>query len=118
MTAQEALIKTGLAFVPAQYRKTIELLDEKPMSCDELSKQLDTSLEYARIILGKLHKAKVTHIVSWRRIGRAGVCTKVWGLGIGDAKQPQKMTPTERTRKHRALKKGLSGEVRLGVWGL
>jgi predicted ArsR family transcriptional regulator len=118
MTEFEALIKAGLAFIPAQHRKTIELLDKKPLSCSELAKQLDTSLEYARVILGNLQKAKVACVVSWRRERKVGTATKVWGLGVKDERQPPKLTASERSARYRVKKKNTSGEVRLGIWGL
>jgi hypothetical protein len=117
MTEFEALTKAGLAFIPDQYKKTIQLLNESPMSCDELAQALNTSLEYSRVILGKLHKVKVACIIRWKRASCRGVHSKVWGLGTKDAPQPKKMTDRERQQKYRANKKGLSGEVRLGIWG-
>ena len=118
MTPQDALIKVGLSFVPEQYRKAIALIDQKPMSCSDLAKELDTSLEYSRLILSRLHKAKVACVVHWSRTRTNGIPTKIWGLGTKDEKQPVKLLARERSKRYRDSKKGLSGEVRLGVWGL
>jgi hypothetical protein len=118
MTHDEALTKTALTFIPDQYRSAIRILSESPLSCSELAKQLDTSLEYARVILGNLQKAKVACVVSWRRECKVGTATKVWGLGVKDERQPNKLTPSERSARYRVKKKNTSGEVRLGIWGL
>jgi predicted ArsR family transcriptional regulator len=118
MTPTEALTKASLAFLPTQYRKTILALSEEPMSCEELAEKLETSLEYARLILNRLHKAKVACVVHWRRTPSNGMPTKMWGLGTRDEKQPPKLTRAEISKRHRDNRRGLSGEIRLGLWGL
>ncbi len=118
MTHNEALTKAALAFLPRQYRKTIELIADEPLTNEELAEKLKTSNEYARRILYNLHREKVACVVHWRRTSCNGVHTKLWGLGVKDERQPPKLTPSERSARYRASKKNTSGEVRLGIWGL
>ncbi len=118
MTHNEALTKAALAFLPRQYRKTIELIADEPLTNEELAEKLKTSNEYARRILYNLHREKVACVVHWRRTSCNGVHTKLWGLGTKDVKQPPKLTASERSKRYRDNKRGLSGEVRLGLFGL
>lgn len=118
MTKNDALNKAGLHFLPRQYRKAIEMLYDESMTCEQLAVKLDTSKEYTRLILGRLHKAKVACAVHWRREREVGVFTKVWGIGSKDEKQPPKLARHEISKRYRNRKRGASGEVRIGVWGL
>ncbi len=118
MTPTEALTKAAVAFLPRQYRKTIELIADEPLTNEELAEKLETSNEYARRILYRLHRAKVVCVADWRRTGTNGVPTKVWMIGTKDVKQPPKLTASERSKRYRDNKRGLSGEVRLGLFGL
>ena len=113
-----AITTAALAFLPAQYRATISLIYVTPCTCEDVAKHLNTSNEYARKILTKLHKLKVACAVSWRRTGRNGMPTKVWGLGEKDARPPEKLTRSQISKRHRDSKRIASGSVRLGVWGL
>lgn len=118
MSPNEAIQKAGIAFIPNQYRKAILAIAESPMSCEELAEKLETSIEYSRLVLHRLHKAKVACIVHWRRTSCNGTHTKMWGLGTKDEKQPVKLTAAERSKRYRDNKRGLSGEVRLGMFGI
>ena len=118
VTADEAIQKAALTFLPKQYGAVILALDQKGMTIEEVGEKIGTTAEYARRILCRLHKMKVTCVVSWRRTRATGVHTKIWGLGDKDEKQPQKLTRRQISARYRQNQRGLTGEVRLGMFGL
>jgi hypothetical protein len=109
----------GLDFIPKQYARTLELLaTDGPLTLESLSVELNTSLEYSRLIIHRLHKCGVVCVVHWKRTGANGMPTKVWGFGNKDVRQPSKLTPAERSKRSREKKKVLDGSVRIGIWGI
>jgi predicted ArsR family transcriptional regulator len=115
---EEIMQQVALDFLPKQYRKTLAILAEEPVTVESLSVELDTSLEYARLVMHRLKKCGVVCVVHWKRTGTNGMPTKVWGFGNKDVRQPSKLTNAERSARSRRKKKVLEGSVRIGIWGI
>jgi len=111
--------QVGLDFIPTQYQRALEILAaDGPITVEALSVELNTSLEYSRLVMHRLKRIGVVCVVHWKRTGANGMPTKVWGFGNKDVRQPSKLTPAERSARSRMKKKVLEGSVRLGIWGI
>lgn len=85
----------------------IKLMWEGIYTCEQLAEETGlhyvTVLEYTRA----LHRFGAAHIASWEKDGRGRDLIKVYKLGPGKDAKRQRMTPAERSARHRSKQRHL-----------
>jgi transcription initiation factor IIE alpha subunit len=114
MTADEAMAKAALAYLPATYKRTIELLAQEETDANGIAKHLGMTLGAAYKLLMVLRDLRVIRIAKYVRMTKSGTEIKLWGLGEKNANRPIKQTASERCKAYRERKKVPT----IGVWGL
>lgn len=114
MTADEAMAKAALAYLPATYKRAIELLAENESDATGIAKHLGMTVGAAYKLVMTLRDLGVLRVAGYVRLTTAGSEVKLWGLGTKNAPRPKKLTASERCKAFRERKKVTT----LGVWGL
>ncbi len=114
MTADEAIQKAALAYLPATYKRILQHLEDTPCTTDQIAAHLGMTLGSAYKLVSALRDLRVIAIVEFRRLSTTGSIINVWGLGERNATRPKKLTQAERAKRWRAK----SATPTLGVWGL
>lgn len=116
MTADEAIQRAAVSYLPATYKQTLRYLDEEPMDAVNLAFRLGMTLGSCYKLIGVLKELKVICVHEHIRMSRKGECVKIWGLGDKDAKAPKPTTSAQRSASYRARQK--QKPVRLGMLGV
>lgn len=122
MTLQEALAKAAIPYLPATYRRAIELLAEGPASAARVAEHLGMTVGSAYKLICILRRLRVVCTVEYIRTGERGCPTKMYGLGSRNLTPPTIKSSKERTKKYRdkkrreqLAKKGLAGLLQIGT---
>jgi hypothetical protein len=114
VTADEAIAKAAIKYLPATYKRAIQYLEQHPADVTELSAHLGMTVGSGYKLLMALRELKVICIVEHRRLTIKGTAIRIWGLGEKHARPPAKKTPAERSKAWRDRRRTPT----LGVWGL
>jgi transcription initiation factor IIE alpha subunit len=114
MTADEAMAKAALAYLPATYKRAIQLLAETESDANGIAAHLGMTLGSAYKLLMILRDLRVIRIARYVRLTNSGTEIRLWGLGEKNVARPVKLTASERCKAFRERKKVPT----IGVWGL
>lgn len=116
MTHHEYIHQFAIAYMPAIYKRVIELLDGRELSLAQISKELHCVVETAREAVVKLRRSKIVRIAAWKR-GISGPPMPIYTLGTDkDAPRPPKKSHSDRSRDWR-IKKNAAMKAQSSMWG-
>lgn len=116
MTADEAIQKAALAYLPPTLKLAIQFLDQRPATSAQLAEHLGFAESSARNVTLRLRKLGVICVADYIYPDKQGGLEKVWTLGAKSAiaRKRRKLSSSERTKRWRERQK----VAKLGVWGL
>jgi hypothetical protein len=120
MTADEAIQKAAISYLPITYKRLLTQLGQTPLETVEIAKFLSITPDSVYKILMILRELQVICVVEYRRNAIKGAPIKVWGLGDKNKRPPPKISPAARSKAWRErhgqpIKPKLDP---LTIWGL
>lgn len=120
MTADEAIQKAALAYLPPTYRLALKYLEQHRATSTQLAEHLGLAVSSARNVTMRLRKLGVICVADYVYPECQGGLEKVWTLGAKSviARKRPKQSSKERSKRWREKQKVLTGTAKIGVWGL
>jgi hypothetical protein len=101
MTANEAISKAAIAYLPATYRRILQQLAVETLDAQGIADYLGMTLGATYKLVMVLKGLRVICVVEYRRESIKGAPIKMWGLGSRDVRPPPKIAPAVRSKAWR-----------------
>lgn len=118
MEATDAIKEAGQHYLPVIYRRVIMALHAQPDTVRGLFERMPADRKTLTKAVARLREWGVIRVCDWKRSPN-GIPAAVYEIGNArDMPKPKPLSMSERCRNWRQKKRTLTGEIRLGVWGL
>lgn len=101
MTADQAIAKAAIAYLPATYKRLLTKLENEPLDAQGIAEFLGMTQNSVYKLIMVLKGLRVIRVAEFRRESVKGAPIKVWGLGSKDVRPPPKITPAARSKAWR-----------------
>jgi hypothetical protein len=101
MTADEAISKAAIAYLPTTYRRILQQLAVEPLDSQGIADYLGMTIGATYKLVMILKGLKVICVTEYRREAIKGAPIKLWGLGSRDVRPPPKIEPAARSKAWR-----------------